>query len=359
MSQLKDLPTELVGTILSYSTLQDSFLWNTVSKQWNQLLREYVFSRVFTYCELHANNDFSYSSKEIKEITNQDDAGDDDDDEYGGYQSYQLENILMRRGHSAVSLDDESKILVFGGFCGDRHCNELFVVDIDKKTVERKVENRTSDKDVLDESIMMGRSFHPMVLISENKFLVTGGYCNYTLDNCPNLRDTWIIEFSENDFKFTKLNQSGDVPPPMESHSLVYYNGYCISYGGSSFFEDDDLGMKHKDVYALNVESGSWTKLRIKQQERGPPALTGHSCHLIEGTNKMILYGGYDQENSTHNSLWMLHIVLPDETKFFNEFSYWEEIIPQTNSYVPEPTLYHRSLLLQNRLLVVYGGALD
>ncbi|KAG2387665.1 hypothetical protein C9374_001259 [Naegleria lovaniensis] len=278
--------------------------------------------------------------------------------------SKNVSEFLLRRGHVAISLDDTSKVLVFGGYGGGRHHNDLFEIDIDSNTVTCRACDQNDDEHVDYEDIIMGRSFCPVVKIATNRYLIHGGYCNYTSDGNPNLSDAWILDTSDvnnHQYKFTKFKQQGQVPPAVESHSLVYYNGHVILYGGSSVLDGDDLGQKYSDVYVLNIETGQWSKLRMDESiDKHPGALTGHSCHMIENTNQMILYGGYNRNEETNNNIWILHIVLPDETRFFKEYSYWEQVtLSPHNTFLPHCTLYHRSVLVENKKLFVYGGSRD
>ena len=230
------IPDELLGLILSFSTLKDALEWRFVSKLWHHLLKLNVFSRFIWYDELDLNG-----TRVLNEHLIQND---------------QSSELLMRRGHVALSLDDTCKILIFGGYGGGRHHNDLFEIDIDSNVVTCRARDQNDDEHVDRQDIIMGRSFCPIVKIGMNRYFIHGGYCNYTSDENPNLSDAWILDIDRDTHKFTKFKQQGQVPPALESHSLVYYNNHVIAYGGSSVLNGDDLGQKYSDVYALNVETG-------------------------------------------------------------------------------------------------------
>jgi N-acetylneuraminic acid mutarotase len=134
----------------------------------------------------------------------------------------------------------------------------------------------------------VSRFFHAVALHND-EFYMDGGY-NGRSDYDSTFYDFW--KFSLQDDTWTEvMEQFGDIPPRMLSHSLVGISHSLYLYGGvydhvSSYTTDHDL-------YVFNILNGIWKCLQL---DNAPSP----RCNtiMISFKNCFCMFGGYDETPS-------------------------------------------------------------
>jgi galactose oxidase-like protein len=121
--------------------------------------------------------------------------------------------------------------------------------------------------------------------------------------------DVWVLT-GANGFgtpAWTQLNPTGTLPGPRNAHSAVYdvATNRMIVFGGI-----DACGQNgyYKDVWVLSNANGvgatpTWTKLAVTGTPPAPRA--GHSAVYDPNTNRMIVFGG-GNNNNAFGDVWVL-----------------------------------------------------
>ena len=116
-------------------------------------------------------------------------------------------------------------LYVFGGFKNGRKCNELYYIDMANKTQNMLSEDSS---DATQDSLRpCQRSGTRMVADEQTKqlYLFGGSDCeNVTLN------DLWVYSIKEK--KWTKIEQSGQIPKGRAGHSMNLYQGKIFIFGG-------------------------------------------------------------------------------------------------------------------------------
>jgi len=68
------------------------------------------------------------------------------------------------------------------------------------------------------------------------------------------LNDLW--SFSLTDFKFTRLNDEGEIPAVRNGHSMNYYDGKLYVFGGIH-----DITWELDDLHIYNLKNKKWITL--------------------------------------------------------------------------------------------------
>jgi hypothetical protein len=185
-----------------------------------------------------------------------------------------------RYDHSLSEIYGTDKILLFGGYNGTKpHWNETWIYDLSDKKWTKK------SPDINPGSLEQ----HAMAPIwGEDKVLLFGGVNFSQLS-----RDTWIYDFSEN--TWTKLN-SIIKPSARQLHKMVSIQGTnkVLLFGGLS--NNVDLN----DTWIFDFNKNNWEE-KILLNNPGPRR--NHAMASVFGTDKVILFGGYNQ--GLNNETWI------------------------------------------------------
>eukprot|EP00761_Pharyngomonas_kirbyi_P009464 gb/GECH01009480.1/.p1 GENE.gb/GECH01009480.1/~~gb/GECH01009480.1/.p1 ORF type:complete len:2759 (+),score=783.06 gb/GECH01009480.1/:1-8277(+) len=177
-----------------------------------------------------------------------------------------------RYGHSSVAFEN-AKIAVFGGFDGQEHYNDVWIVNTETWQWH-KVEIRG---DLMPPS----RREHSCV-VKGSKMIIFGGTDG---KNC--LDDLWSFDFNTSRWKcLDQTVKAGTYPKARYGHQCVVdNNGNMIMMGGYS-----DMGIAGKyydDVWILMTDPYEWKlqKVKIKPLSSFGAAFVGQDC--------VFIFGGY------------------------------------------------------------------
>lgn len=185
-----------------------------------------------------------------------------------------------RYGHSVgvISLNNSSsRLYLFGGQLENDVYNDLYYFEL----------NSFKSPKASWELVKPLNNFKPPPLtnhsmsVYKNKIYVFGGvYNNEKVSNY-----LWV--FDATDDKWTQVNTVGDIPLPVNEHSSCVIDDKLYIYGGNDF-----SGIIYSSLYALDLNTLEWTKLRQSAEENGPGPRCGHSMTLIPKLNKVLIMGG-------------------------------------------------------------------
>lgn len=106
---------------------------------------------------------------------------------------------------------------------------------------------------------------------------------------------------------WTQVSPSPPIPPPRYSHSAVYNptSNRLIVFGGS-----DQNGFYKNDVWLMvnanGVGTPSWTQLFANGATGLPGARLQHTAVYDSATNRMIVFGGFAQNLTEYSDVWVL-----------------------------------------------------
>lgn len=125
--------------------------------------------------------------------------------------------------------------------------------------------------------------------------------------------------------------------PPRSGHSMTFYKGNIIMFGGRNDREC------FNDVWSFSCIENKWTQIVTKDQ---PEPRSFHSAILNVDYNEIIIFGGYDKKKRPLNSTLIYNIAQKS----------WTEVRKTTTD--PEPRGHHSASYYEGRMYV-YGGICD
>eukprot|EP00164_Ancoracysta_twista_P006798 GFYU01009536.1.p1 GENE.GFYU01009536.1~~GFYU01009536.1.p1 ORF type:complete len:1251 (-),score=260.36 GFYU01009536.1:274-4026(-) len=261
-----------------------------------------------------------------------------------------------RYGHSAV-LWNEDAILMFGGDKDDATSTpaETWKYDTVLKHWEAVTVPNTGGSHTPSR-----RSHHSAVMMdSERKMVVFGGKLHNMWT--PSIDETWILDIhnwpvvspSWTRLNFTKDQdpvQSGGIvirkPTPMAryGHAAIALNSTTmLMFGGTN--DDQIFG----DSWLFNINTMAWRLLHDEDTtgKHAPPARTGHSMVMLEKDDRqhIVLVGGLTQTSggSDDSILWMFDV----------QYLNWTRIA--TTNPTPNRRYYHSAAGMGTKM-IVFGG---
>ena len=164
------------------------------------------------------------------------------------------------------------KVVMFGGFDGGSS----------QDTWEWDGENRTWTDVTPSEGIPSARGGHAMIYdIGLERVMLFGGQ-NGTLYN-----DVWV--WDEDLHNWNLITPDGSIPSGRANHSMIYDSVRNISvlFGGND-------GSFKQDIWEFDSTTESW--IDVTQTGSKPSARTHHAMALDSVRNKVVLFGGYQDD---------------------------------------------------------------
>ena len=120
--------------------------------------------------------------------------------------------------------------------------------------------------------------------------VVFGGFVGGTRSNL-----TFALDLQR--LKWREIKATGDAPSPRAGHTAVTYQDWMYVYGGTS--EDGKLG----DLWRLDLTNWHWEHIQASNQ---PEGRSGHSAVVFQGN--MVMFGGTRELARETNELWVLRL---------------------------------------------------
>jgi len=229
--------------------------------------------------------------------------------------------------HTAVVLDDSSRLIVFGG--GSVIPDREYLND----TWELNTETMDWKELKCQGEIPAGRLGHTANLVN-NKMYVFGGYDGESLRNELFVLDLETCQWTE------VKDPEGNGPTPRSQHSSAVLGDKMIIFGGYDSEEQND-------VFVFDTETQEWAELDV-QGKNLPVSRYQHTscCAKVNGRDALIVFGGFDSNQKCLGDLWAL---------MMDTFE-WQEV--KTTGESPCPRGGHRVFVHEN-FVGVFGGEGD
>ncbi len=188
-----------------------------------------------------------------------------------------------RYGHGMASIWGTDKVLLFGGKFGNyNYLNDTWIYDYsDNNWTEVIIGNNP-----------IGRYCHAMVSIhGDDKVILFGGH--YWEGNNRWCNDTWVFDFSNNNW--TEMNPLNK-PSGRHGHAMAsaYSDDTVVLFGGFN-------GGYLNDTWVYNLSKNNWTQ---KTPTNKPVRRYCHAMAPIYGDDKILLFGG-DNTNGYRGDTWI------------------------------------------------------
>jgi hypothetical protein len=175
-----------------------------------------------------------------------------------------------RSYHSMASLYGTDKVLLFGGSVSNKAVNDTWVYDLSANSwTEKKPKKSPYPRG--------GPSI--AAIYNTDKVLLFGGV------NQTALNETWIYDLSNNAWviKYPSIS-----PPPRYSHRMAPINGTdkVMLFGG---YPGGTYSYPYNDTWIYDLSENNWTN---KTSVKKPHARYAHAIAYIDGTDKIVLFGG-------------------------------------------------------------------
>jgi N-acetylneuraminic acid mutarotase len=218
-------------------------------------------------------------------------------------------------GHSMVYDSDSDKIILFGGFDGEKDYNETWLYDY----------NTNNWTNLNPFTAPSPRRAHSMAYDSKlNKFVLFGGY-----NETKNLIDTWVYSLLDNNW--TQVFPSTS-PDARRAQRMTYDNelDYIIMQGGIN----DNSVNNYADTWLYKVDNNTWIKV-----SNGPVAYDHGLVYNSFSKNHILLMDGQTWSYTVENNTWR----------------------KLTTTGQPPTNLLHYSMTydLESNAIVIYGGDAD
>ncbi|WP_455392650.1 Kelch repeat-containing protein [[Eubacterium] cellulosolvens] len=182
--------------------------------------------------------------------------------------------------HAMATIHGTDKVLLFGGMVSSGISSETWLYDLSSNTWTKLNTNNTPS----------ARFDHAMASVhNDDKVLLFGGYDSSGFDD-----ETWLFDLSA--MNWTKLNPKNK-PSARSNHKMaaIHNQTQILLFGGY------DLTHKNNDdTYMYNFFTNTWYHYSPITY---PTSRSSHGMATIYGTNKVLLFGGWD--TSPKNDTWI------------------------------------------------------
>jgi hypothetical protein len=186
----------------------------------------------------------------------------------------------VRYSHEMCYIGDD-KVLLHGGVGDPGYLDDMWIFDLSENIWTQVTPVGANPSP---------RHYHKIAEISENKFLLYGGYDTATVKN-----DTWIYDLTLNNW--TELAPAVN-PLNRYQHTIVSIgNNKVMLYGGRKTYS-----LVMNETWVFNLDDTSWTK---DINSINPPELYQHmmSQTCLDGTKFVVLFGGASNSGEI-NETW-------------------------------------------------------
>ncbi|XP_024545449.1 serine/threonine-protein phosphatase BSL1-like [Selaginella moellendorffii] len=229
-----------------------------------------------------------------------------------------------RAGHTAT-LVGGSRMLVFGGRCGDQFMNDLWEFDL----------QREKWRQLQEHAPFAARAYHSATVVGKNTLWIIGGSDAKTIHDDVHALNTETLEWS------TPVLKSQGTPRGTHAAVIHPLNPKCILvFGGYGGFKPGTFNWLG-DLSVLNTDSLQW---EVLQPGGNCPCSRGYHSFTTFGHN-VLLFGGKNNSG----------IVEEDDLSVYDAFeNKWFTIKPSGEA--PCPRSNHAAVLAHETSIFVHGG---
>jgi N-acetylneuraminic acid mutarotase len=191
-----------------------------------------------------------------------------------------------RYEHACIYEKKEKNIFIYGGCTETGNCNDVFKVDLEKKTCESVI---------CKNSAPTARTIHSGVMYKNQLVIFGGGAATKT----P-VPDQNVYIFDPPSYKWISLNISKDSKTPItrQGHLLINYNDQLIILHGG--LNENEL---FDDLWSVDFNKMEWKEIFFsKEESRFPLKRAAHGGVSIN--NNIYIFGGIGPDNAALDDLW-------------------------------------------------------
>lgn len=177
------------------------------------------------------------------------------------------------------------RLYLFGGQFENDIYNDMYYFELNSFKLPKA---RWELVEPVDSSMPPPLTNHTMCIHKYKIYVFGGIYDNEIVSN-----DLWCFDTLVS--KWLQVKTSGDIPAPVNEHAACVASDVLYVYGGNDF-----SGTIYDTLYALDLESSTWTKLCKELDKDGPGARCGHTMSFIPKLNKLVIMGG-DKNDYMHS----------------------------------------------------------
>jgi len=202
---------------------------------------------------------------------------------------------------SAIYDPVNDRLILFGGFNGSVHQNDLWAFDFNSETWEQISPSGSIPPARRGAMAVYDPNGHRLILF--------GG-----LGDVDNFNDVWVFDL--NSEEWTQLSPSGTIPPGRGGGAAFFDsdNNRLIIHGGWAY--DGAWIYYYNDLWALDMESLTWTEL----SPMGPaPEPRRNMAYAYDTQNhRLIVFGGNQYPNYYFGDLYAVEDWGPTAKKEFD-----------------------------------------
>ncbi len=160
------------------------------------------------------------------------------------------------------------------------------------------------------------------------------------------LNDVWELSLVPGEEMWRELTPIGDPPSARSGHSAICH---CVGdYHRMVIFGGEGGNLKN-DTWTLDLAPAppGWSRLPLVPLGPPPPARTRHSAIYDAALQRMIVFGGLNDQDEYLNDVWGLNLITGSEG--------WQELSPSGTP--PTPRAGHSAVYdAIGRRMIVFGG---
>jgi N-acetylneuraminic acid mutarotase len=185
-----------------------------------------------------------------------------------------VQGQIPSRRFGYVSVVDEGKFVLFGGFDGSRWLNDMYVFDFSSKT-RTEIQAWT---EIQARGVLPSARSCPAWAKDETHVYITGGY-----DGVERKADFFALDLST--YTWSEMPCLGTPPSPRYFHSCCLYGNRMYLYGGYSGSE------RLADMYAYDFETNHWSQIDCTSGD-APSGRSSLVAQVYE--NSVYVFGGFN-----------------------------------------------------------------
>ena len=195
----------------------------------------------------------------------------------------------------------KASLLIFGGRSENDLLNDLWRLDNATNGARPRWTRLLADQAAPAPRWMPAGDFDA----KNGRVVMFGGALGHT---SPCTNETWLLEGAfENAPRWRRLDVTGELPPARAAHVVTYdqISNRLIVTGGN-----DCIQGLFSDVWVLqlaaNGNSARWFEIDIDTSEGRPQPRRAHSGVYDPTTNRLMIFGGAGKDAEMFNDIWVL-----------------------------------------------------